>query len=140
MISYLVVHCSDSPNWRTDKRNDRAGTIHRWHLERGFDGIGYHYVIDEWGGTANGRPIFPDTKTIWPGAHVRGHNDSAIGICLIGKDYFYPEQLNALRHQIDYIRSIWPNIEVLGHRDLDPAKTCPNFNVRHWYATGEYMQ
>ena len=136
-IKYIVVHCSDSPNGRADKRFDSAGAIHQWHKKRNWDGIGYHFVIDENGETANGRPIFPDTKEIWQGAHVRNHNSHSIGICLIGADYFHPEQLETLRREIDYLHSIWPEAEVVGHYQLDPKKTCPNFNVKYWYDTGK---
>ena len=137
MIKYIVVHCSDSPNGRTDKRFDSAGAIHQWHRAKGWDGCGYHFVIDENGETANGRPVFPDTKDIWPGAHVKGHNHHSIGICLIGADCFHPEQLQALRNEIDYLHTIWPEAELVGHYELDAKKTCPNFNVNYWYNTGK---
>ena len=136
-LKHIVVHCSDSPNGRLDKRFDGAGAIHRWHREKHFDGIGYHFVIDENGEIAHGRPIFPDTKEIWPGAHVRRYNNHSIGICLIGSTDFHKEQLNQLRKQIDYLHSIWPEAAIVGHCDLDPMKTCPNFDAGHWYRTGE---
>ena len=80
-----VIHCSDSPQGR----GDNAQTIHRWHKERGFDGIGYHYVILEDGTVENGRPEF------WSGAHAKGHND-AIGICFIGDEDFTEAQFQSL--------------------------------------------
>ena len=142
MVKYIVVHCSDSPNGRLDKRFDSAGAIHMWHKQppNNFDGIGYHFVIDENGETAHGRPIFPDTKTIWPGAHVKYFNSVSIGICLIGSDYFHLEQMQTLRDEIDYLHSIWPDAELVGHYELDKKKTCPNFNVKAWYKTGELKQ
>lgn len=111
----VVIHCSDSPQGR----GDNAETIHRWHKERGFDGIGYHYVILEDGTIENGRPNF------WSGAHARGHND-AIGICLMGIDSFTPAQfisLETLLKEKGYNAN-----EIVGHYMVS-SKTCPNFNV-----------
>lgn len=135
-LAYIVVHCSDSPNDLNDSRNDGAGDIHRWHIERGFAGIGYHYVIDENGDTTPGRPVFTDSQDYWAGAHAKGHNDHSIGICLIGRSVFHATQLNALRKQIQFLKRIWPDAQVVGHRDLDGKKTCPNFNVKTWLTTG----
>lgn len=122
LIKYLVVHCSDSPH-----RGDTAETIHLWHKERGFDGVGYHAVIDEHGGIERGRPEY------WAGAHVRGYNNESLGVCLIGKDSFAPLQLLALASLILEWKQEHPHAMVVGHRDLDPNKTCPNFNVQEWY-------
>ena len=131
-MKYIVIHCSDSPQGRVDG----AGEIHQWHVEKGWAGIGYHAVIDEEGLVMRGRPVFPETKTFWAGAHVRGHNHESIGICLIGIDDFTLEQMSALRSLVfDYKRS-WPDAEVVGHCDLDDRKTCPNFDVKNWYKHG----
>lgn len=132
-VNYIVVHCSDSPNMLGDSRLDTAGSLHAWHIQRGWDGIGYHYVIDEMGREEQGRPVFLGTKTFWPGAHVSGYNSVSIGICLIGKDHFHDSQLAAARKRIDSLIEIWPEAKVLGHRDLDGRKTCPNFDVAEWY-------
>jgi N-acetyl-anhydromuramyl-L-alanine amidase AmpD len=122
VITKIVVHCSDSPH-----RGDTAEDIHRWHLERGWSGIGYHYVIQESGELDYGRPHY------WTGSHVRGHNTGSLGICLLGKDYFTPEQFETLEIVINNLLMEYPQAEVLGHRDLDPHKTCPNFNVKEWW-------
>ena len=122
-INKIVVHCSDSPQCR----NDSAETIHKWHKERGFDGIGYHYVIVENGDVENGRPEF------WRGAHVRAHNKDSLGICLIGVDSFTTEQFVSLRTLIDSLLTRYDAAQVCGHTDLDSKKTCPNFDVKRWY-------
>jgi len=121
-MKYLVVHCSDSPQGR----GDTAETIHRWHRERGWDGIGYHYVILESGKVENGRPHY------WEGAHVRGHNADSLGICLIGVDSFSKAQLKALRALLEDLEGQYPEAEIVGHRELDPHKTCPNFDVQRF--------
>ena len=123
-ITKIVVHCSDSPH-----RGDTAADVHQWHLERGWSGIGYHYVIKEDGELEFGRPHY------WTGSHVKGHNTGSLGIMLFGKDYFTPEQFDTLKVLITNLRMEYPNAEVMGHRDLDPHKTCPNFDVKSWWAS-----
>lgn len=119
-ITKIVVHCSDSPRGR----GDDAATIHRWHRERKWSGVGYHWIIGDDGKLEAGRPWY------WQGSHVRGHNHDSIGICLIGVDEFSGEQIHTLRELVDVLRKQWPDANVLGHCDLDPGKTCPNFDVR----------
>jgi len=123
-INFLVVHCSDSPQGR----GDNSETIHRWHKDgNGWDGIGYHAVILEDGMIEQGRPIY------WPGAHVRGHNHESLGVCLIGIKDFTGSQFAALRLLLDQWCKTYPTAKVVGHKDLDPGKFCPNFDAGAWY-------
>lgn len=122
-IKYLVVHCSDSPN---DREVD-AAEINRWHLERGWDGIGYHAVIQRSGLLEYGRPPY------WQGAHVKGHNHESLGVCMIGDDVFTDAQFRTLRTLLQQWQRQHPKAQVVGHCDLDPHKTCPNFNVKPWW-------
>lgn len=118
-INQIVVHCSDSPLGR----GDDAETIHRWHRERGWSGIGYHYVITEDGTVQNGRPEY------WSGAHVRNHNRGSIGVCLIGDETFTDEQFDALYELLVELCARHEKAAVWGHRDLDPGRNCPGFSV-----------
>jgi len=126
-VKYIVVHCSDSPNAPDDQRYDTVRDIHRWHLEKGYSGIGYHYVIQEDGKFKNGRPLF------WVGAHCLRYNSCSVGICLIGEDEFSPDQMNSLELVILACLQQFPSAEVVGHRDLDPNKECPGFDVKSWW-------
>lgn len=124
-VRYIVVHCSDTPNGRPHN----AADIDRWHKERGWAGIGYHFVILLDGTVESGRPL--DT----PGAHVRGYNDESIGICLIGRDEFTNAQMRSLEGLVIAMKSNHRQADVVGHYDLDSAgKTCPNFNVMEWWS------
>ena len=58
--------------------------IREWHIARGFEDIGYHYVILGSGSIEHGREI----KLV--GSHAYGKNSDSIGICLIG-DFRYTE-------------------------------------------------
>ena len=123
MIDYIVIHCSDSPHGR----DDGAKEIHAWHSERGFDGIGYHYVIKESGKCENGRPLY------WHGAHARGYNANSIGICLIGEGTYTLEQWSTLETLTKYLKSEYVDAVVVGHNDLDKKKTCPCFDAKEWF-------
>jgi len=122
-VKYIVIHCSDSPQGR----GDNAEAIHRWHRERGWSGIGYHFVVLEDGTVENGRPVY------WPGAHVMHHNTDTVGICLIGKNEFTASQTESLGWTIVELLDKFPDAEVKGHCDLDRKKTCPNFDVGTWW-------
>ena len=122
-ITRIVIHCSDTPNGR----ETTAADIHRWHLERGWDGIGYHRVIKLNGDIEHGRPYY------WMGSHVRGYNENSIGICLIGNDEFTNAQWRSLEGLVLSLKSEHPDAKVLAHHDLDSHKTCPNFDVKSWW-------
>jgi N-acetylmuramoyl-L-alanine amidase len=121
-INLIVVHVSDTP----DGRDDRAEDIHRWHVERGWSGCGYHYVVCVDGIVEPGRPEY------WVGSHVEGFNKDSIGVCLIGKYITNTIQLNALQTVLWDLRKRYPKARIVGHRDLDKKKTCPNFDVQAW--------
>ena len=90
-IQFLIVHCSDTEN----NNIIDATYIHKMHLDFGWDGIGYHKIILRSGKIENGRPEY------WVGAHVKGKNESSLGVCLIGRDKF---TLNNLFHWKEYYK------------------------------------
>lgn len=55
-----------------------VATIRKWHLARGFNDVGYHYVIRADGEIEHGR----DPMIV--GAHAKGKNRDSIGVCLAG--------------------------------------------------------
>lgn len=124
-IDKIVIHCSYSPH-----RGDTAAVVHKWHREKGWQGIGYHWVIREDGTVEAGRPEY------WIGAHVGVHNynEGSIGIMLFGIDgNFTDEQYEALEELIGEILKRHPTIDsICGHYQLDNRKTCPQINVPDW--------
>lgn len=153
-INRLILHCSASPNGR----DDRAVDIDRWHRERGFRRdpaliqhdnpslrcIGYHYVIDVSGVVETGR------SEREAGAHCQGYNAGSLGICLIGTDRYTAAQWQSLRDMLLGSRDrpdkpapagllarhgLQP-AAVHGHREFNPHKTCPGFDVRAFVAGG----
>lgn len=128
---YIVVHCSASvPDIKTD-----AKVIDRWHRQRGFLMIGYHYVIKTDGIIEPGR----DPESI--GAHVADYNHNSVGICMVGgvdKDQkavnnFTDLQFASLKALVQTLMGKYPKAVVQGHRDFPKvAKACPCFSVKDW--------
>lgn len=132
---YLVVHCAATQN----KEDYSWKTIDQMHRQRGWIMIGYHFVIKKDGTIQKGRDI--DVL----GAHVEGHNDESLGICLIGGidreghsvNNFTKEQMASLKLLIDWLLSKYPEAKVCGHRDFEGVnKDCPCFDVKTWYGKG----
>ena len=132
----IVVHCSATP----EGRHTTVADITLWHRQRGFTGIGYHFVIYLDGTVHEGRPI----HTV--GAHAAGFNSYSISICYVGgvdadnvriaKDTRTPAQKEALRDLLNQLLEAYPTItEIVGHRDLPGVrKACPCFDARKEYA------
>lgn len=127
-IKEIIVHCSATP----EGRDYTVADIDRWHKQRGWKGIGYHYVVYRDGSVHKGR----DVSEI--GAHCEGHNTNSIGICYIGgcssdgktpKDTRTPAQRAALRDLVELLRSEYTNATIHGHREF-AAKACPCFDVK----------
>jgi N-acetylmuramoyl-L-alanine amidase len=129
MLDKVVIHCSASPQGR----GDDAATIHGWHLERGWSGIGYHWVILEDGTRQAGRPEY------WMGSHAKGHNTGSVGICLIGNENFTDEQYSELVALLREIKAENPAAVILGHYELNPGKSCPNFGVPEFLAEHGFL-
>ncbi len=126
-ITEIIVHCTATPEGRAVSVAD----VDSWHRERGFFGIGYHYLVLLDGTVCEGRPLWR------VGAHCSGHNTHSVGICYVGgldrhmqpKDTRTPQQRVALRQLVDRLRRQFPDAEVYGHCDF-AAKACPCFDVR----------
>ena len=122
-VKYLIIHCSDTP----ENKNLSAVDIHKMHIGFGWDGVGYHKIIDRGGNIESGRPEY------WVGAHVKGLNNISLGVCLIGRNNFLDVQFDALRLILKEWKKKYPKAIIMGHRDsIKTSKTCPNFDVINW--------
>jgi len=70
----IVIHCTQTP----DTMDIGADEIKKWHKNRGFDTIGYHFVIRRDGHVDKGRDIN------YVGAHAVAVNGTSIGVALVG--------------------------------------------------------
>ena len=151
-IDTIVIHCSATPNGVYVS----PAQIDAWHAARGFHRdpaavadyrpsralghIGYHWVITPDGRQHTGR----STEEV--GAHVAGHNEHTIGICMVGMDQFFLAQWDMLAGLLCDLAFIWQSdrllpyqrvgyplspalaisqlalmgISIVGHRDLSP--------------------
>lgn len=125
-IQFLVVHCSDTP----DDAPLTARDIHAMHLGFGWHGVGYHKVINRDGRIEQGRPDY------WVGAHVYGHNEISLGVCLIGRTDFSNAQFESLELVLRQWKETHPTATVVGHCDFEyTEKTCPNFDAKKWWSS-----
>lgn len=130
-INEIIVHCTATPAGRAVS----AADVDRWHRERGFDCIGYHYLVGLDGRVEKGRPLEV------AGAHCKGHNMASVGVAYVGgldaggrpADTRTPEQRRALVELIGQLRKRFPDARVRSHRDF-AAKACPCFDATREYA------
>ena len=143
-INTIVVHCSATK----EGKHFSVKEIEKWHKERGFSEIGYHYIIYIDGSIMTGRDI---NKS---GAHVAGNNSNTIGVCYVGglslkgdaKDTRTAEQKASLVFLLEQLKEKYPNAKICGHRDYSPdlngngiiepfefIKQCPCFDAKKEY-------
>lgn len=133
-INKIIIHCSSTYPWM----DVGVKEIRRWHVqEKNYSDIGYHYVVRRDGSVEIGRDI--ENR----GAHAYGHNFDSVGVCWVGglqKNTMNPEdnrtveQINSLQKLLKELKEVFPEAEILGHRDLpDVAKACPCFDAKEEY-------
>ena len=137
-IQYLAVHCSATK----PSQMIGASEINQWHLQRGWAGIGYHFVIRR-DPNMLGSYIEFGRSMAERGAHVKGYNSYSLGICMVGgiDDFgnpqanFSDQQYTALYYTLKFLQGLYPNAVVQGHRDFpNVAKACPCFDVPQWWS------
>lgn len=126
-INELVIHCSATKEGQEYTVDD----IERWHKQRGWREIGYHYVVH-----LDGTIIETYRKPGEVGAHVRGRNRSTLGVCYIGgldsygrpRDTRTPAQRAAMRWLAIALAEKHRLKIISGHNQY-AAKACPCFDV-----------
>lgn len=127
-VKRIIVHCSATQKGRWFTAED----IRRWHKGRGFNDIGYHWVVYLDGTVHAGR-----AEGI-AGAHCAGHNSDSIGICYIGgcgidgktpEDTRTEAQKRSIRKLVRELQQRYPGATVHGHNEF-AAKACPCFCVK----------
>ena len=111
ICKYLVIHHS-----ATDP-NASVGDLASAHLSRGFDEIGYHYIVDRFGRIHAGR------SENQQGAHAFGLNSESIGVCCIGNFEEYPVPIPQLEGLVCIIGRLAAKYEVdlgaiIGHGEI----------------------
>ena len=125
---HIVIH-------HTASSNGSVESIHETHLGKGWQGIGYHFVIGNGNGMGDGS--IEETfrwREQMHGAHAGKdeYNQHGIGICLVGNfEETDPSsaQLAAVKRLIGVLKTAYqiPTSNVIGHRDVK-ATACPGSN------------
>lgn len=114
---YIILHhaaaSSSSPE-----------AIHEWHLQQGWAGAGYNYLVRKDGTIYILRP----ENTV--GAHCKGYNDVSVGVCCEGN--FEVEQMGqtqkaALIELVCYLKKKYPDASIVEHKEL-AATACAGKN------------
>lgn len=145
-IRRIVIHCTATREGKDYRKED----VIRWHTYaqptgNGWKHAGYHFLIRLGGEIEEVIPLKSvtelDETEIANGA--KGFNDSSIHIAYIGgcekntckpKDTRTPEQKQALIDLLEKLIKENPELEIVGHSDLDKTKPyCPGFDVKKEY-------
>lgn len=137
-INEIILHCAATH----EGQNYTVEDITQWHKARGWDTIGYHYVIYIDGSLHNGRDINK------PGAHTEGHNANSVGICYVGgleansmtpKDTRTPAQKETLLTTVHTLLNQYNlSIDNVKCHNQYASKACPSFQIDTFKR--EYME
>ena len=139
--THIVLHCSGS-------RWGNAEIIDEWHANRGWEGIGYHWIVlggftrpgDYVAERADDGRIEPGRPEDEAGAHAPGLNSRSIGVCMIGKDgeHSFRQRVAALALVASLCLRYGVKVcHVLGHFETEceqskaeaQRKTCPDIDM-----------
>lgn len=101
-----------------------AQDIHQWHLNNGWSGAGYHFLVRKDGTVYRLRP---ENKI---GAHASGSNSDSIGICFEGSymtETMPQAQINAGKELVAYLKQKYKISKVQAHREVC-STNCPGKN------------
>ena len=130
-------HAAGWQAWSIEEGKAQVKAIQEFHQNgRGWNDIGYHFLVDLAGNIYQGRP------EIVIGAHVGGANTGNIGVCILGcyhppetgwpcYDMMTKDTQDALIHLYSWISDTYeidPHV-LKGHRDYFGTTVCPGDNV-----------
>lgn len=129
-IDEIILHCTATPA----DMIVTVAMVDAWHRQRKYDGIGYHFLVQQDGRILQGRSL------VLAGAHCKDHNDYSIGIAYVGG--LHPEnyapadtrtvaQRSALRVLLQKLLQEFPITKISGHYQY-AAKACPCFDVSEY--------
>lgn len=101
-----------------------AQQIHQWHLNNGWSGAGYHFLVRKDG---NIYRLRPENKV---GAHASGSNSDSLGVCFEGdfmQESMGSTQINSGKELVSYLKSKYGISTVQRHKDVG-STDCPGNN------------
>ncbi len=138
-MKYLVIHCTATPEGREVSSKE----IRHWHTDpvskggRGWKQVGYTDMVHLDGSVErlveNNEDANVDDWEVTNGA--AGYNSVSRHIVYAGGkggDTRTPAQKEALKRYVTDFHHRFPQVRIVGHRELNPGKTCPSFDVAAW--------
>lgn len=144
-MKYLVIHCTATP----EGREVTAADIRHWHTDpvakggRGWKQVGYTDLFHLDGTRErlvdNNEDAEVDPWEVTNG--VAGYNSVSRHIVYAGgcaKDGKTPKDTRTEAQQAAltaYVRDFYerfPQVRIVGHKELNPKKACPSFDVQAW--------
>lgn len=101
-----------------------AEQIHQWHLNNGWSGAGYHFLVRKDG---NIYRLRPENKV---GAHASGSNSDSLGVCFEGdfmRETMGETQRKAGAELVSYLKAKYGLSKVQKHKDVC-STDCPGVN------------
>ena len=136
-ITEFVVHWTET----FKNQNLTAENIHEWHVDKGYTGIGYHYIIQRDGKLQRGRPL----NLIGDHAPEFNHNQYSIGIAFVGgfncstltknpnrflsSESFTQSQWTTFGMFCEAFYTVLPAGQAWGHNNVSNLNTDPGFDV-----------
>lgn len=129
-VDYIVLHCTATYQDATVE-----AIFNYWRNVRGWKNPGYHFLIEQ-DGTIN---LCQSLEK--PSNGVKGNNYNSINIGYIGGvddnnkaiDNRTLKQKISQLNLISYLKELYPEAKIVGHRDFDGVKKeCPSFSVEEW--------
>ena len=122
-IKFIVCHTT-----ATDQDATIEAIQNYWINRLGWRNPGYHFIIEADGKITQLQPLDR------PSNGVAGYNANSIHISYIGgktEDDRTDEQKEAMRAVVRTMKAMFPQAEILGHRDFPGVKkSCPRFDAR----------
>lgn len=130
VINEIILHCTAT----REGVDVSAAMVDKWHKQKGWNGIGYHYLIRLNGDVEKGRA---DDVV---GAHCKHHNSHSLGVAYVGgvdgngkpKDTRTEKQRETLLALVAELLERYPTITKISPHYAYDNKACPSFNVDEW--------
>lgn len=118
-VKRIILHHAEAKNCTIED-------IHSWHLNNGWSGCGYHFLVRKDGSIWRGRP---ENKL---GAHTGNHNTGSLGICFEGTfntETMTETQIKSGQELITYLCDKYGLLKanVYKHKDFN-STDCPGNN------------
>lgn len=129
-ITLIICHCTAT----IEGKHYIVEDVDRWHKQRGWKMIGYHYLVLLDGTIQKGRP------EEMVGAHCLNHNQHSIGVCYVGgldkdkkpKDTRTEAQKASLLKLLTELKQKYPRALIMGH-NVFANKSCPCYDAASEY-------